>query len=163
MSNKCLYKPLKGDVRVVDGNHVMYLRNKTLRGAFSGEYFYADDKASERLVVCNDYVEGEKFVKCASAKNGLVGLEFVPIRKKVWRVAGSMFVSDLDLKTVGGVEIRERKAKSEDEVFAKKVYEVVGEDLNGAGKFVRMFNAREDAEKYCHGYRVRKWLKMNDK
>lgn len=162
MSNKCLYKPHKGDVRVIDGNHVLYLRNKTLRGAFSGEYFYADEKARERLVVCNDYVEGEKSVKCASARNGVVGLEFVPIRMKVWRVAGSMFVSDFDIGDVGGVEIRECKAKSEDEVFPKKVYEVVGEDLNGAGKFVRMFITREDAEKYCRGYRIRKWLKMND-
>lgn len=163
MNKNVLYKPHKGDVRVIDGNHVMYLRNKTLRGAFSGEYFYADSEARERLVVCNDYVEGEKTVKCASARNGLVGLEFVPIRKKVWRVAGSMFVSDLDIKNVGGVEIRERKAKSEDEVFARKVYEVVGEALNGEGKFVRTFITREDAEKYCHGYRVRKWLKVNDK
>ena len=162
MNKKVMYKPRKGDVLVVDGNHVMYLRNETLRTAFCGEVFFRDNGGKEQFVVCDEYANGDKTVKCAGKVLERVEIVYFSARQKVWRIAGSAFLTDADLADVCDLEIRKDKADAEDEVFPKTVFDVY-ERFNGNSKLLETFDTRKEAEQYCRRCRVQKWLERNAK
>lgn len=162
MNTSVMYKPRKGDVMVIDGAHIMYLRNETLRKAYCGEVFYLDKDGKEQFVVCDEYKQGDKTVKCAGKRLARITLFHISARQKVWRIVGSMFLTDSDLADACDLEIREDKTDAEDKVFPKTVFDVY-EQFKGDSEFLETFETREDAERYCRKYRVQKWLENNNK
>ena len=154
MAKDCLYHAKKGDVPVVEGNCIFYLREHTLRGIVSGEAFYKNGK--DKYIAIEGDKKGESYIRAVGYDPEIKKVNQFYFHKtdKFLRVKGVRCFTENELEDVADLEIRTRITDSGSNVF--DVYL----QLDGDSEFLDTFETIEDAEKYVRNYRMTKFLNV---
>jgi len=159
MKKDCLYHAKKGDVSIIEGSKLMFLRKQTLRDVTVGEFFYGDKDGKRKYVAIQDGAKAYRAVSVAGIDEKSGQLTAFQMRKVdyVWRVRGVTFITPEHLAEFADMEIREDETDS-----GTTVYDVY-EQFEGDSEFHETFDTREDAEGYVRQYRVKKYLEARGK
>lgn len=154
MAKDCLYHAKKGDIPVVEGHCIYYLREQTLRGIMSGEAFYKD--GMDKFYALKDDVKGDSCVYAVGYDPEIRKVKRFTFSKsdKFLRVKGVRCFTEKELEDVADLEIRTDITDSGSNVF--DVYL----QLEGDSEFLETFETIDDAEKYVRNYRMTKFLNV---
>lgn len=153
MAKDCLYHAKKGDVPVVDGHIINYLRKQTLRGIMAGETFYDEDY--NKFIAINGDTKGNPYISAAGIdheKRKVAKFDFAKSHKFL-RVRGVRCFTEDEVTAVASFEIRS----------GNHGFEVYRLDKTADGEkkcHINDCQTRKEAEEFCRTYRMRKFLEV---